>query len=104
LFRCESILLKSHWVLVVMNQFTRCVIGFGVHAGNVDDISLCRMINTAISTKSASKYPSSDNDPLFLYCQWHANLKILGADEIKTVPYTPLSHPFVEQLIGCGPQ
>ncbi len=32
LFRCESITLKSHWVLVVMDQFTRRIIGFGVHA------------------------------------------------------------------------
>ena len=36
LFRCESILLKSHWVMVVMDQYTRRIIGFGVHAGNVD--------------------------------------------------------------------
>jgi len=33
LFRCESILLKSHWVMVVMDQYTRRIIGFGVHAG-----------------------------------------------------------------------
>jgi transposase InsO family protein len=58
------------------------------------------MFNTAITTGSAPKYLSSDNDPLFLYHQWHANLRILGADEVKTVPYTPLSHPFVERLIG----
>jgi len=32
LFRCESILLKSHWVLVVMDQYTRRIIGFAVHA------------------------------------------------------------------------
>ena len=32
LFRCESILLKSHWVMVVMDQYTRRIIGFGVHA------------------------------------------------------------------------
>jgi hypothetical protein len=91
LFRCESILLKSHWVLVVMDQYTRRVIGFGVHAGDVDGVALCRMFNSAISTKGAPKYLSSDNDPLFLYQQWQANLRILGADEIKTVPYTPLS-------------
>ena len=30
LFRCESILLRSHWVLVVMDVFTRRIIGFGV--------------------------------------------------------------------------
>ena len=100
LFRCESILLKSHWVLVVMDQFTRRIIGFGVHAGDVDGIALCRMFNTAISSRGVPKYLSSDNDPLFLYHQWQANLRILGADEVKTVPYTPLSHPFVERLIG----
>ena len=100
LFRCESILLNSHWVLVVMDQFTRRIIGFGVHAGDVDGMALCRMFNTAISTGSAPKYLSSDNDPLFLYHQWQANLRILGANEIKAVPYTPLSHPFVERLIG----
>ena len=100
LFRCESILLNSHWVLVVMDQFTRRIIGFGVHAGDVDGMALCRMFNTAISTGSAPKYLSSDNDPLFLYHQWQAKLRILGANEIKTVPYAPLSHPFDERLIG----
>jgi putative transposase len=32
--------------------------------------------------------------------QWQANLRILEVAEIKTVPYLPLSHPFVERLIG----
>jgi len=31
LFRCESIALRSDWVLVVMDQFTRRLIGFGMH-------------------------------------------------------------------------
>ena len=100
LFRCESILLNTHWELVVMDQFTRRIIGFGVHAGDVDGITLCRMFNSTISTKDAPKYISSDNDPLFLYHQWQANLRILGTDTIKAVPYTPISHPFVERLIG----
>jgi len=100
LFRCESILLKSHWVLVVMDQFTRRIIGFGVPAGAVDGIALCRMFNTAISSRGTPNYLSSDNNPLFLYHQWQANLRILGADEIKAIPFTPLSHPFVERLIG----
>jgi len=30
LFRCESILLRSHWAMVVMDVFTRRIIGFGV--------------------------------------------------------------------------
>ena len=100
LFRCESILLKSHWVLVAMDQFTRRIIGFGVHSGDVDGVALCRMFNTAISTQSAPRYLSSDNDPLFQYHRWRANLRILDVVEIKSIPYTPLSHPFIERLIG----
>jgi hypothetical protein len=30
-FRCESLRLQTHWVLVVMDQCTRRIIGFGVH-------------------------------------------------------------------------
>ncbi len=32
LFRCESITLKMHWVLVVMDQSTRRIIGFAAHS------------------------------------------------------------------------
>ena len=100
MFRCESIRLKSHWVLVVMDQFTRRLIGFGVHAGDVDGVALCRMFNQVISGKKPPSYLSSDHDPLFEYHQWQANLRILEIEPIKTVPYTPISHPFVERLIG----
>src|SRR6516162_6867210 len=33
LFRCESALLRTYWVLVVMDQFTRRIVGFAVHRG-----------------------------------------------------------------------
>jgi hypothetical protein len=46
------------------------------------------------------KYLSSDNDPLYRFHQWQATLRILEVTEIKSVPYVPLSHPFVERLIG----
>ncbi len=100
LFRCESLILKSHWVLVVMDQCTRRIIGFGVHAGAVDGPSLCRMFNRAIRGAAPPKYISSDNDPLFKFHRWKANLRILEVTEVKTVPYLPISHPFVERLIG----
>ena len=29
-----------------------------------------------------------------------ANLRILDIDEVKSIPYTPSSHPFIERLIG----
>src|SRR3981189_1642072 len=35
LFRCESAILRTHWVLVVMDQCTRRIVGFGVHRGGV---------------------------------------------------------------------
>ena len=100
LFRCESIRLRSHWVLVIMDQFTRRIIGFGVHQGDVDGVALCCLFNQAISSKGIPKYLSSDNDPLFRYHQWQANLRILEIEEIKSIPYTPTSHPFIERLIG----
>ena len=48
LFRCESATLRTHWVLVVMDQYTRRIIGFGVRAGTVNGVALCRMFNRAI--------------------------------------------------------
>lgn len=41
----------------------------------------------------------SDNDPLFQYQRWKAKLRILDIKEIKTLPYIPMPHPFVERLI-----
>jgi putative transposase len=43
LFRCESICLQTHWVLVVMDQYTRRIIGFGIQRDIVDGLALCRM-------------------------------------------------------------
>ena len=100
LFRCESATLRTHWVLVVMDQFTRRIVGFGVHCGIVNGVALCRMFNRAIRGPILPKYLSSDHDPLYRFHQWQANLRILEVMEIKTVPYVPLSHPFVERLIG----
>jgi hypothetical protein len=39
-------------------------------------------------------------DPLYRFHQWQANLRILEATDIKSIPYVPLSHPFVERLMG----
>jgi hypothetical protein len=63
-------------------------------------VALCRMFNRAIRGQSLPKYLSSDHDPLYWFRQWQANLRVLEVTEIKTVPYVPLSHPFVERLIG----
>jgi putative transposase len=101
LFRCESLILKTHWVMVVMDQFTRRIIGFGVQPGVVDGPAICRMFNQAIAGASTLPHHlSSDHDPLFECHRWKANLRILDVTEVKTVPHVPLSHPFVERAIG----
>jgi transposase InsO family protein len=100
LFRCESIVLHSYWVLVVMDQFTRRLVGFGVHGGAVTGADICRMFNTAIHGQRVPRQLSTDHDPVFEAHRWLANLRILEINEIKTVPQVPLSHPFVERLIG----
>ncbi len=86
MFRCESITLKSHWVLVVMDQFARRIIGFAVYAGEVSGVILCQMFNKVITGVTLPKYLSSDNDPLFEYHRWQANRRVLEIDEIKTIP------------------
>jgi putative transposase len=83
-----------------MDQFTRRIVGFAVHLGVVDGMALCRVFNRAIRAHTLPKYLSSDNDPLYRFQQWQANLRVLEIEESKTVPYVPLSHPFVERLIG----
>ena len=55
LFRCESIVLKSHWVMVVLDQYTRRIVGFAVHAGDCDGVAYCRLFNEIISGKKLPK-------------------------------------------------
>src|SRR6516165_10234954 len=100
LFRCESLVLRSYWVLVVMDQFTRRLVGVGMHAGAVTGIDLCRLFNAAIHGHGVPRRLSTDHDPLFEAHRWQANLRILEIVELKTVPYVPCSHPFVERRIG----
>ena len=73
-----------------MDQFTRRIIGFGVHAGDVDGIALCCMFNKAIARMGVPKYLSSDNDPLFTTKIWLHTAPIdIEADtgKINKCPY-----------------
>lgn len=101
LFRCESLTLKTHWVLLVMDQCTRRIVGLAVQAGALDGPAVYRMFAHFIATAGKPpRYLSSDHDPLFAYRRWQANLRILEIEAVKIVPYVPLSHPFVARLIG----
>ncbi len=93
-------MLTTHWIMLVMGQYTRRIIGFAVHAGIVDGPTLCRMFNDATSGQGLPQRISYDNDPLFQYHRWKANIRVLEIEEVKSLPYVPMSHPFVERLIG----
>ena len=99
-FSCESLSLKSHGVIVVTDQYTRRIIGFAVHAVNVDGPTLCRMFNEATCGQGWPRYLSSDNDPLIQYQRWAAQVRVLEMEKITSLPQVPMSHPFVECLIS----
>ena len=99
LFRCESILLKSFWVMLVMDVFTRRIVGFGVERADINGVAVCRMFNHARGQRHP-RHLTTDHDPLFRFHRWRANLRILEIEEHKSVPFVPCSHPFIERLIG----
>jgi transposase InsO family protein len=86
--------------LAASGESRRCLVGVGVHRGAVTGADVCRMFNAAIHGQGTPRHLSTDHDPLFEAYRWQANLRILEIDEIKTVPHVPLSHPFVERLVG----
>jgi hypothetical protein len=63
-----------------MGQYTRRIIGFGIHPGVVDGSTPCRILKQAIRGAGIPKYLSSDHDPLYRFHQWKANLSILPWD------------------------
>ena len=83
LFRCESILRRSHWVMLIMDVFTRRIIGFGVERVYIDGVSVCRMFNHSTAGQSLPKYASTDHEPLFRFHCWLANLRVLEIEEIQ---------------------
>jgi len=86
--------------MLVMDVFTRRIVGFGVESAFIDGVSACRMFNHAIAGQRLPKHVSTDHDPLFRFHRWLANLRVLAIEEVKSVPYAPVSHPFIERLIG----
>jgi hypothetical protein len=58
------------------------------------------MFSHASAGQPKPKYLSTDHDPPFRFHRWLANLRVLEIEPIKSVPYAPVSDPFVERLIG----
>ena len=50
--------------MVVMDIFTRRIIGFGVERADLCGASVCRMFNQIVARQSLPQYLSSDHDPV----------------------------------------
>jgi putative transposase len=100
LFRCESIVLQSYWVLVVMDQFTRRLVGIGVHRGAVTGADLCRMFNAPFMLWSHRDISVRITIPCSRRIVGRRTCGFWRSTKSRTVPHVPLSHPFVECLIG----
>jgi putative transposase len=70
------------------------------YKGSHGNLAKHRQSHRVAGAPALPQHLSSDHDPLFEFYRWRANLRILDVSEIKTVPHVPLSHPFVERLIG----
>ena len=71
LFRCESVVLRAHWVSR-HGPWHRRIVGFGCTAAPwmAPGCVACSMSDT---WPSSPKYLSSDHDPLYRCHQWQAN-------------------------------
>jgi len=71
-------LLKNHWVSIVLDVFTRRMIGCGAQAVAGDGPPLCRMFNQANSGQSLPKRLSYGQDPLFEFSAGKPTYASLG--------------------------
>jgi hypothetical protein len=63
---------------------------FATHAGALDGPAVCRLFGSTIRSSTLPAYLSSDNDPLFEFHRWKANLRILDIIEVKTIAHSLL--------------
>jgi len=85
--RCNgSIYTPHHW--------------FGVQRDMVDGVALAGCSNARFAGTFCPNISVRITIRFYRFHQWETNLRVLEITEIKTVPCVPLSHPFVERLIG----
>ena len=86
---------------MVIDHHTREIIGFALQSGSLTGEDISRMFaSIRFHSNRSPRYLSTDNDPLFRFHRFRANLSILNIDAIKSVPEAPWSHPFIERAIG----
>ncbi len=93
---------KRSPVLTTPDRFLFGILAVFISGNRLKKIAVIIKPTTLLAFhKSLPKYLSSDNDPLFLFHRWQCNLRVLDVEELKSVPGTPTSHPFIERVIGA---
>jgi hypothetical protein len=65
----------------------------------MSDVQPSLLWSTLAETRQHRSRPAVSSR-LFRFHRWLANLRVRKIEEVKSVPYAPVSHPFVERLIG----
>ncbi|MFK7824035.1 MAG: integrase core domain-containing protein, partial [Oligoflexales bacterium] len=100
-FRVESIGLKSYWVMLIIDQYSREIIGFRSLSGSIQGAKVCSIFNSLVSEIGRQpKYLSTDNDPVFNYHLWQIYIEMMNIEQVKSIPGVPTSHPYIERCIG----
>jgi transposase InsO family protein len=82
-------------VPAVMVRFARCE-----KSSSLPSTCWSPLRSSSAPVASAPSPLSTDHDPLFRFHRWRTKLRVREIEEVKSVPYAPVSHPFVERLIG----
>ncbi|MFK7827865.1 MAG: transposase [Oligoflexales bacterium] len=100
-FRVDSIALKSYWVMIVTDQFSREIVGIRTLGKVIQGSRVCHSFNNLISEIGRQpKYLSTDNDPVFNFHLWQINIEMMNIEQVNSIPGVPTSHPFIERCIG----
>ena len=68
--------------MLVMDVFTRRIVGFGIAPASIDGMSVCHMLNCPLL---GNPNRNISTDPLFRFHRWLANLRVLEVEEMKSV-------------------
>ena len=100
-FRCKSLRLSTHWVLVLTNQCVRWIIRFEVRTAIlIDGRTLCRLFLRPYAATSFLNFWALTMIFYFGCVSCSQNLRILGIHEVKVIPNLPECHSFIKGLMG----
>ncbi len=88
--------MKSHWMMVVMDQFSRKMIGLAVHPGILDGPTVCRLFNQIISGQALPKYLMTHS---FTFTNGKPIKESLMSQKLNRFPAYPTHIPLLRESL-----